>query len=188
MIRTRVGYAGGAKSNPTYRSLGDHTETLQVDFDPKIISYNELLEVFWSSHNPTSRTWSKQYRSIILAHNDRQKVMADESMADREKRYGRKVFTKIKALGNFYRAEDYHQKYRLRQNSRLMKEFAAMYPEAEDFTDSTAAARINAYLGGQGSADVFNAEIDSYGLSKESIIRLKQSTSFGDDACSQSCS
>ena len=68
MIRTRVGYAGGTTNNPTYRALGDHAETIQVDYDPTQISYEELLEAFWTSHSPTSRPWSRQYASIIFYH------------------------------------------------------------------------------------------------------------------------
>jgi len=55
VIRTRVGYAGGSTNNPTYYNLGDHSETVQIDYDPTRISYEELLEVFWDSHNPTTQ-------------------------------------------------------------------------------------------------------------------------------------
>lgn len=70
MIRTRVGYAGGSKENPTYYSLGDHSETIQIDYDPTQISYGQLLEVFWNSHNPTYEPWSRQYMSIIFYHSE----------------------------------------------------------------------------------------------------------------------
>jgi peptide methionine sulfoxide reductase MsrA len=61
-----VGYAGGMKKNPTYRSLGDHTETVQIDFDPSVIPYGELLAVFWESHEPGSSTWSRQYMNAVF--------------------------------------------------------------------------------------------------------------------------
>ena len=79
MVRTRVGYAGGLKENPSYYGLGDHSETIQIDYAPTRISYQELLDVFWSSHNPQQRPWSTQYKSMILYHTDEQKRLAMET-------------------------------------------------------------------------------------------------------------
>ena len=79
MVRTRVGYAGGTKENPTYTSLGDHSEAIRIDYDPTRISYAELLEIFWQSHNCTSRAYSRQYMSIILYHDEEQRKLAEES-------------------------------------------------------------------------------------------------------------
>ena len=76
MIRTRVGYAGGAKENPTYHNLGDHTETLQIDYDSSKISYEKLLELFWEEHDPTSRSWSRQYKAVVFYHDEEQKRLA----------------------------------------------------------------------------------------------------------------
>jgi len=63
IYRTRVGYAGGSTSSPTYRNIGDHTETIQIDYNPKEISHEELLDVFWRSHSPEVKSWSRQYMS-----------------------------------------------------------------------------------------------------------------------------
>ena len=79
MIRTRVGYTGGRKLNPTYYSLGDHTESFQVDYDPTQISYQQLLDIFWDSHNPTRGAWSRQYRAAIFVHNEAQTQLADSN-------------------------------------------------------------------------------------------------------------
>ena len=76
-MSTRVGYAGGAKEDPTYRSLGDHSETIQIIYDPEIISYNELLDIFWQSHNPSLGSFTRQYASIIFYHDDNQKKQAE---------------------------------------------------------------------------------------------------------------
>ena len=101
MVRTRVGYAGGTLVNPTYHRLGDHTESIEVDYDPEVISYEDLLAVFWSSHSPTSRPWSRQYASLILTHDDTQRRLAEESLRREEERRGRKtvVEVEISALG-----------------------------------------------------------------------------------------
>jgi peptide-methionine (S)-S-oxide reductase len=79
VLRTRVGYAGGEREAPTYRKMGDHTETVQVDFDPLRISYERMLEVFWESHDPAAGSWSRQYRNVIFFQNDRQREAAQRS-------------------------------------------------------------------------------------------------------------
>jgi len=72
VIRTRVGYAGGEMEGPSYGKMGDHAETVQVDFDPGRITYAQLLKIFWASHRPTSRNWSRQYMNAIFYHDDEQ--------------------------------------------------------------------------------------------------------------------
>jgi peptide-methionine (S)-S-oxide reductase len=165
VIRTRVGYAGGTAKDPTYYNLGDHSETIQIDYDPTQVSYAELLDVFWNSHSPTSRPWSRQYMAIIFYHTDEQKRLAMETRDREAARTDAKIFTEIVPFSGFYLAEDYHQKYRLQQVPELMQEFEDMYLDADDFVNSTAAARVNGYLGGHGTFEGLQAEIDRLGLS-----------------------
>ncbi len=172
MVRTRVGYAGGSRENPTYRSLGDHAETIQIDYDPALISYEELLAVFWASHSPVARPWSSQYASIIFYHNPEQKRLAEESRDREQERLGQPIFTEMAAYDRFYRAEDYHQKYRLRAEPRLLAELEALYPAPADLVDSTLAARLNGFLDGRGSLADVEAEIDSLDLAPEVRARL----------------
>ena len=172
MIRTRVGYSGGTKQNPTYYSLGDHSETVQIDYDPTQISYEQLLTVFWSSHSPIYEPWSRQYMSIIFYHNEEQKRLAIETKESEEAKLGRAVSTEIVPFSKFYLAEDYHQKYYLRQESALMAEFSAIYPATEDFIASTAAARVNGYVGGYGTLATLEEEPSILGLSEAGIKRL----------------
>ena len=174
MVRTRVGYAGGAKENPTYYSLGDHAETIQIDYDPARISYAELLDLFWAAHSPTSRPWSSQYASIIFYHDAEQKRLAEESREREAARRGAPIYTEIEPFTRFYLAEDYHQKYRLRGDRALMAEFQAIYPDLDGLVASTAAARVNGYLGGNGSLAQLEAEIDELGLSPEAQARLRE--------------
>jgi methionine-S-sulfoxide reductase len=165
VVRTRVGYAGGSKANPTYRDLGDHSETIQIDYDPSQISYAELLDVYWESHSPTSRPWSRQYASLILYHNDDQERLATEAKEREKAKRGGQIFTEILPFSEFYMAEDYHQKYRLQQVPELMEAFRAIYPDHKDFVDSTAAARANGYVGGHGTVAALKAELGDLGLS-----------------------
>jgi methionine-S-sulfoxide reductase len=167
VVRTRVGYAGGKKRNPTYYDLDDHSETLEIDYDPTRASYGKLLEVFWGSHDPQTRPWSRQYASIVFYHNDEQRRLAVESKNRVEARLGKKVYTEIRPYTGFYLAEDYHQKYFLRHMAPLRLEYASIYPDTTDYMNSTAAARVNGYIGGYGELGNLRANLDRLGLSEE---------------------
>ena len=164
MIRTRVGYAGGRQDNPDYGHIGDHTETVQVDYDPQRITYKELLDIFWQSHKPTGRSWSRQYMNAVFFHDDRQRQAATESKADVEKKLGQRVKTEVAPLRTFTMAEDYHQKYIIKQNYDLNAEMSRIYPLNRNFVDSTAVARLNGYASGHGNSDQLAREIDDLGL------------------------
>jgi hypothetical protein len=111
--------------------------------------------------------------SIIFVHDAEQRRLAEVSKARLEEKLGRKVFTEIVDYRNFTLAEDYHQKYRLR-NSTLVREFQTMYRNLADFIDSTAVTRTNGYLGGHGSVEVLETEIDRLGLSEVSKEKLRR--------------
>ncbi len=172
MVRTRVGYAGGTSDNPTYYNLNGHSETIQIDYDPTRITYDELLAVFWDSHDPTVQSWSRQYMSIVFYHNEEQKRLAIETREREESKSGRDIVTEIIPFSEFYPAEDYHQKYYLRQEPDLVTEFRAIYPATEDFTSSTAVARVNGYVGGYGTLETLEKELSSLGLSEAGRNRL----------------
>jgi peptide-methionine (S)-S-oxide reductase len=167
-----VGYVGGTTSAPTYHNLGDHTETLQVDFDPSRVGYAELLEVFWKEHSPTSRTGLRQYRPVVFYHDEQQRSLAHATKDRVAAALGSAVFTAILPATRFTMAEDYHQKYSLRQTRDLLQEFKAIYPAEADLVASTAAARMNGYLAGHGSGEQLQGEIDRLGLSPTGRTRL----------------
>jgi peptide-methionine (S)-S-oxide reductase len=174
VVRTRVGYAGGSTSDPTYSALGDHTETVEVDYDPKGIGYRDLLDVFWQSHNPRYPSTAVQYRSAILYRSDEERLEAEASLELLRRAAGR-LFTSIEPLERFYRAEDYHQKYRLRARRDLMAEFRAMYPIDAEFVDSTSAARVNGWLDGYGSDEEIARDLPRTGLSNAAQRELQAS-------------
>lgn len=157
-MRTRVGYAGGTTPHPTYRDLGDHTETLEIDFDPTVISYEALLETFWAEHDPTRRSWSRQYRSAIFWRSDAQRRTAEVSKARQEAR-GKRILTDLEPLAAFHRAEDYHQKYYLRQREDLMNLLGPLPENPDAFTDAPAAARLNGLAGGHGRREAVLREL-----------------------------
>jgi peptide-methionine (S)-S-oxide reductase len=145
--------------------LGDHTETFQIDYDPALISYEEILELFWDNHNPAAASWSRQYMSAIFYHSEEQKKAALESMAAVEEKLQVKINTEIMPLSRFYLAENYHQKYYLQSVQALAGEIKAYYPEFTAFVDSTAAARLNGLVAGYSDPALTAEELDSYGLS-----------------------
>jgi peptide-methionine (S)-S-oxide reductase len=116
------GYSGGHVKNPSYKEVCNgttgHAEVTQVYFDPEIISFSELLDVFWHTHDPTTlnrqgNDSGTQYRSVIFYHDNNQKLIAEESKLKMEKSgtYKDPIVTEISPLINFYEAEDYHQDY-----------------------------------------------------------------------------
>lgn len=173
MIRTRVGYAGGTTPSPTYRKIGDHAETLQVDYDPRLISYEKLLAVFFDTHNACHKAWSRQYMSAIWTHDAAQLKAAKAAAAIHAKAAGRAVATEIKPLVKFTRAEDYHQKYRLRSRDWLFRELSARLGASDGLTDSTAAMRLNAWLSGYGDAKQIERELPQIGLPEELRSKLQ---------------
>jgi peptide-methionine (S)-S-oxide reductase len=114
------GYAGGKKENPTYREVCSgstgHAEVIQIAFDSKKISYDNLLEIFWEAHDPTTMNRQgadigTQYRSAIFYHSEAQKAAAEKSKATAQWRFPATIVTEITPLTGFYKAEDYHQDY-----------------------------------------------------------------------------
>ncbi len=153
--------------------MGDHTETLQIDFDPDQITYDEILQVFWDSHNPRASSWSKQYMNILFFHDKDQEQLTRQTKTSIEKQLGSKVHTEIEPFTNFYLAEDYHQKYYLQKNKQLMKELERDYDSFQDFIDSTTAARLNGYAAGHGDRDSLEKDLAVLGLSQDTADWLR---------------
>ena len=117
------GYSGGHKNNPTYKEIctgmTGHAEVAQITFDPKIITFDDLLNMFWKSHDPTTRNRQgndigTQYRSAIFYHNNEQKTIAEESKnkVDNSNIFSNPIVTEITKLEKFWVAEDYHQDFK----------------------------------------------------------------------------
>ena len=118
----KSGYSGGNYTNPTYKlvtsGITNHAEVVQIEYDPNIISYVELLEIFWKTHDPTTinrqgNDVGTQYRSIILYHNEEQKNLANKYKLrlDESGAYDKPLVTQIEKFDKFFLAEEYHQDY-----------------------------------------------------------------------------
>ncbi len=152
--------------------MGDHTETLQIKFDPEKISFSELLEIFWADHNPSSYPYSRQYRAVVFFHDSEQEELAKKTRDEIAAKTDRTVFTAIEPYSNFYNAEDYHQKYYLQANRRLMGELREIYPDFNDLVYSTAVARINGYIMGYGTPEDLERDLPKLGLTERSQTDL----------------
>jgi len=122
VLSTMVGYTGGTLKNPSYEDVctdkTGHIEVVEITYDPKIISYDELLKVFWEIHDPTTMNRQgpdvgTQYRSVIFYHSPQQKTAAERSKETLEQsgKYTKKIVTDITQASTFYPAEEYHQQY-----------------------------------------------------------------------------
>jgi peptide-methionine (S)-S-oxide reductase len=135
------GYAGGTKPNPTYKEVctgqTGHAEVIQIEYDPKVVSYEKILDTFWEAHDPTTLNrqgadTGTQYRSIILYANEPQKAAAEKSKAQAQKHFSSPMVTEIVPLTKFYKGEDYHQDY-YRSNPTQPYCRAVIHPKMEKF-------------------------------------------------------
>ena len=122
VISVKPGYAGGNVKNPTYKQIctgsTGHAEVAKIEFDPSKITYSQILNVFWQSHDPTTlnrqgNDVGTQYRSVIFFHNESQEKIAKKSKIDADKSgyWDNEIVTEITLLNNYYDAEDYHDNY-----------------------------------------------------------------------------
>ena len=129
VVETVSGYMGGTVKNPSYEQVSSgatgHVEVLQVTYDPARVSYEKLLEVFWLNHDPTVNDRQfcdrgTQYRPVIFYHDAEQKRLAEASKAkwEKEKPFKQKILTPIEPAGDFWKAEDYHQDYHIKNPVR----------------------------------------------------------------------
>jgi peptide-methionine (S)-S-oxide reductase len=143
------GYAGGTKENPTYKEVctgaTGHAEVIQIEYDPKVVSYEKVLETFWDAHDPTTldrqgADSGTQYRSIILYSSEAQKVAAERSKAEAQKHFSKPIVTEIVPLTKFYKSEDYHQDY-YRANPNQPYCRMVIRPKVEKFEKKLKAAK-----------------------------------------------
>lgn len=152
VMRTRVGYAGGSKQSPDYHSIGDHAESVEVEYDPTVIQYEQLLEVFWANHDPSQvfgqgPDVGNQYRSVIFTSGGEEEAKLAMASRQREQlKVSDKVMTEILPLQAFYPAEPEHQKFELRRRPQLLQLLGDMVDEELMF--STMAAKLNGYAAG----------------------------------------
>lgn len=139
----QAGYSGGHIDNPTYKQVCDgntgHVEVAQITYDPRVITFEDLLDVFWKTHDPTTlnkqgHDVGEQYRSVVFYHNEAQKSVAEKSKKamDESGYFDSPIVTAIEPLTNYYKAEDYHQDY-FKYNPNQPYCVAVVKPKVEKF-------------------------------------------------------
>ncbi|MNS24739.1 Peptide methionine sulfoxide reductase MsrA [compost metagenome] len=174
VIRTKVGYAGGTTDQPSYREMGDHSEMVQLDFDREILSYEDILRIFWNSHNPVNINDYKgrQYRSLVLYHNEQQKAKAEQVIREREREGRAKPETEISPYISFYPAEERHQKYYLHRYPNAVEKLSSIYPSHQELLSSTLAARLNGLAKGYTNLAQIKQEIAGWPMRMDHRERL----------------
>ncbi|MDN7242027.1 peptide-methionine (S)-S-oxide reductase [Planococcus sp. N028] len=168
VIRTRVGFAGGTSPNPTYRTMGDHTETVEIDFDPAIISFEDVLRIFWKNHYPNRDNYKgRQYISLLRYHNEGQKSAIGKIKAEMEKELGEAFETEIAAFSGFTLAEERHQKYYLKRYPKVLGQLKDLYPAPDLLVNSTFAARLNGFVKGYGTRESLKREIAEWPIEEQ---------------------
>lgn len=147
VVRTRVGYAGGTEPEPSYELIGDHTEVVQVEYDPARLSFAELLDYAFEAHDPYSQPAKRQYQHVVFTSTEEQHDRLRSYIADGDLD-GDRLVTRLERLSTFYVAEPYHQKFNLRGKRWITETFAEAGYDDDAIRESPAAAKLNARVAG----------------------------------------
>lgn len=172
--RTTVGYAGGRCESPSYDDTGDHIETVMIEYDPLVINYGQLLELFLLRHYPSQKFSKPQHASRIFVKNEFEKRLAQAALERYELCSDASCHTRIAMCRNFYEAEKWCQKYFLRTFSWLMQEMTAFYPDEDNLIRSPLATRLNGILGQSTPSSSLPEDIEFYDLSEHTLQAIKQ--------------
>jgi peptide-methionine (S)-S-oxide reductase len=176
VVRTRVGYAGGTALQPDYRDMGDHSETIEFDFDADLVSYDRLLETFWGHHNPVNVNGYKdrQYQSLLLYRDSEQGEAFHRVKRRLETEKGGPLETEINPYRAFHLAEPRHQKYYLKRYPDAVAKLSRLYPSEEELTNATLAARLNGLAKGYTSMERLLDEMREWPIGEEeAAVRME---------------
>ncbi len=153
--------------------MGDHTETLQVDFDSDLISLEQLLDTFWRNHTPRKDGYGgHQYMSLLLFHNSKQNKIIDQVKVKWEAKTNQRLETEIKPFEQFTLAEDKHQKYYFKRSKKAYEMILQLFSTHEDFVNSTIAARLNGFVREFGTLHDLKNEINEWRLDEKDRLLL----------------
>ncbi|ABS41393.1 methionine-S-sulfoxide reductase [Clostridium botulinum] len=172
VVKTYVGYTGGNTLFPTYNSIGDHLETLEVYYDSSKIAFENLLTIFEKNHNYIVRPNLLQYYSAIFYNNENEKELCLDWKKNKKEELKTEVLTRISPIEKFYYAEFYHQKYYVQLEPVIMSNLRSKFSTGNDLISSPLCHKLNAYLAGYGSLKELNKEIEDFNLSEDAKNRL----------------
>jgi peptide-methionine (S)-S-oxide reductase len=185
--KTTVGYGGGRCPTPSYGDAGDHSEVIMVEYDPRAVTYGQLLELYllWCSRlrrsflpdslaSPHLPPAFPRRAFRVFVKNASERRLAQAAIERCECSGGGPSFVRVSASGSFHAAERWCQKYFLRSSAWLMRELSVSYPDEESLLRSTLAARLNGILGLPPNTACLPEEIELYGLSETALLTLKR--------------
>ena len=173
VLRTRVGYAGGDSTTPSYDDLGNHIEVFEVDYDPDLLSYEDMVHLYFQFYDATARPFSQRVTPVIYYRNAAEQVIAEDVKLSIENSSEKGIFTVIRPLEVFYLAEEKHQLSYLKQESSLYKEIREIFIEDDALLLSILASKLNGFIAGYGSETDLTYVLKGSGLSDASLDRLK---------------
>ncbi|MCL9815250.1 peptide-methionine (S)-S-oxide reductase MsrA [Natranaeroarchaeum aerophilus] len=147
IVRTRVGYAGGTKPDPSYEVIGDHTEVVQIEYDPDTVSFSDLVKWAFTEHHPPTQAEKRQYQNIAFTETPTQRDQLRRFL-DGSEWTEDQIETRLESLDAFTLAEDYHQKFQLRGTRWITDAFEEAGYDAAAVRESPAAAKLNAHVAG----------------------------------------
>lgn len=174
--QTRTGYAGGTLPSPVYRQLGDHSETVEIEFDPSVITLEQLLELFWNHHHPAVINGYKgrQYYSLLFYRNEEQLYTMQRVQQTHTSELEKRAMTEIQAYRAWYPAEERHQKYYLQRQHEWMNQLRVWYPDQQELLQTTLAARLNGYSRGHGTTEQIQQELSDWSISDKTRSQIEQ--------------
>ncbi|NFJ06291.1 peptide-methionine (S)-S-oxide reductase [Clostridium botulinum] len=172
VVKTYVGNTGGNTIFPTYNSIGDHLETLEVYYDSSKIAFENLLTIFEKNHNYIVRPNLLQYYSAIFYNNENEKELCLDWKKNKKEELKTEVLTRISPIEKFYYAEFYHQKYYVQLEPVIMSNLRSKFSTGNDLISSPLCHKLNAYLAGYGSLKELNKELEDFNLSEDAKNRL----------------
>ncbi|SFT12921.1 peptide-methionine (S)-S-oxide reductase [Paenibacillus sp. BC26] len=169
ITRTRVGFAGGTTDNPKTRHTGDHTEMVEIEFDPAIVRLETILALFWNNHNPANinNYRDRLYNSLVLYRDKAQLSVIQEVMKSRGEQGKGVPATEYMPYTVFYPAEDRHQKYFLKRFPDAIAKLRTLFPTDDELTQATLAARLNGIAKGFANMDQIIQEIRTWPIGRE---------------------
>jgi len=174
VLRTRVGYSGGKSTTPSYKVVDLHTEVVEIDYDPEIISYEDLIGVFFASHNETLRPYDQRVKSLIFYRNENEHEIAKKKLSEIRALApeDESVFTELKSFEVFYLAEPEHQNRSLKLEVSLYKELEQIFGADDKMLLSILVSKLNGYIYGYGDMEGALELLEQSGLSEASKTRV----------------
>ena len=186
VVKTRVGYAGGKEGQPTSKNTLDFTEVLQIQYDPELLSLDQILTQFFDQHNTTRAPYSIKYRSVLFYQNEEQKEKLSQKVKEMQRKNG-VIYTAVEPLEQFYEEVTRHQKYYFQRWKPVYQKWCELYSWEDSLVESTLAARLNGLSRGYGTLEEIQREFQDPSLEPLWFVireELKEKREQTGDTCS----